>query len=473
MEEQAPASYTVRLTSETEASGLPFSQADWDQTPKAIQAFVISTLTQFQELRSKVDKIDSKLKQDSKNSNRPPSSDSPYKRKPKDKKKRKPGGKKGHPGNRQLMLEPTQSMDVKPERCSCGSEDLGETRPYHVHQMIELPEIKMDVFHWTLHEARCARCGKLIKAHVPKGCETGYGPKLTALIGDMAGNQGNSRASIMEFCQSFLKIPISKGAVQKVIDRVSASISDHYDAIAQAARQAKINYIDETSWRMCGSLMWLWVMVNTNVAFFMIHPKRSKEAFAALIEDWDGILVSDGYGVYKDWVNLRQTCLAHLIRTADGLAQRSDPEIAAFGKWAAAEIRRLCDMAHAPPTIGEWRAFYARLSRLINNNLDRKDDAGKFARRLLREMESLWVFLAVKGVEPTNNRGERSLRFGVIWRKRSFGTSSDKGNRWVERILSLRQTCRLQGRPMFSVLVEAVDCHFKGSSPDLSWISAE
>jgi hypothetical protein len=63
MEEYAPGSYTVRLTSETEASGLPFSQADWDQTPKAIQAFVISALTHLQELRQKVDKIDSKLKQ--------------------------------------------------------------------------------------------------------------------------------------------------------------------------------------------------------------------------------------------------------------------------------------------------------------------------------------------------------------------------------------------------------------------------
>ncbi len=157
-----------------------------------------------------------------------------------------------------------------------------------------------------------------------------------------------------------------------MIDRVSAAISGHYDAIAQAARRARINHIDETSWSMSGTLMWLWVMVNTNVAFFMIHPKRSKEAFAALIKDWEGILVSDGYGVYKQWVNLRQTCLAHLIRTAEGLSQRSNPQIAASGKWAAAEIRRLCHMANAPPTIGEWRAFYARLSRLVTNNMTGK-----------------------------------------------------------------------------------------------------
>jgi len=51
-------------------------------------------------------------------------------------------------------------------------------------------------------------------------------------------------------------------------------------------------------------------MTNTMVAFFMIHPNRSKAAFKALIGDWAGILVGDGYGLYRKWVGLRQTCLA-------------------------------------------------------------------------------------------------------------------------------------------------------------------
>jgi transposase len=59
----------------------------------------------------------------------------------------------------------------------------------------------------------------------------------------------------------------------------------------------------------------------------------------------------------------------------------------------------------------------------------------------------------------------------VMWRKRSQGTCSEKGHRWVERVLSLRHTCRIRGRPTFSLLVEAVSCLFKGESPDLSWIT--
>jgi len=81
------------------------------------------------------------------------------------------------------------------------------------------------------------------------------------------------------------------------------------------------------------------------------------------------------------------------------------------------------------------------------------------------------VFLDVQGVEATHNMAERAHRLGVLWRKRSQGTCSEKGNRWVERVLSLRHTCRIRGRPTFPMLVEAVSCLFTGEKPDRSWIA--
>jgi transposase len=73
-------------------------------------------------------------------------------------------------------------------------------------------------------------------------------------------------------------------------------------------------------------------------------------------------------------------------------------------------------------------------------------------------------------VEPTNNRAERALRFAVMWRKSSNGTASVKGNQWVARRLSLRQTCRQLGQSTFGVLVDAVTSFFAGRSPDLVWL---
>jgi transposase len=125
------------------------------------------------------------------------------------------------------------------------------------------------------------------------------------------------------------------------------------------------------------------------------------------------------------------------------------------------------------PTVGQWRAWYARFRSLVNHHAAREDKGGTFARRLEREGESLWVFLDVQGVEATNNIAERAHLFGVLWRKRSQGTCSEQGNRWVERVLSVRHTCRIRGQPTFAMLVEAVTCLFKGKVPNLSWITRQ
>ena len=100
------------------------------------------------------------------------------------------------------------------------------------------------------------------------------------------------------------------------------------------------------------------------------------------------------------------------------------------------------------------------------------NEAGMLARSLAAEMDSLWTFLDEHGVEPTNNRAERALRFGVLWRKRSLGSQSNKGLRWVERILSLKETCRIKAKAPFSMLVEMVDAYFKEQKPDLAWIGS-
>ena len=220
---------------------------------------------------------------------------------------------------------------------------------------------------------------------------------------------------------------------------------------------------------MHGDRHWLWVMANPAVAYFQIHTHRSKAAFAQLIDDWTGIPVSDGYGIYQYWEGLRQSYLVHLIRTAKGLAESVEAGMEHFGRRVHADLQRLCHMETERPTVGQWRARYARFRALVNQHTAREDKAGTFARRLEREGESLWVFLDVEGVEATNNIAERAHRFGLLWRKRSQGTCSEQGNRWVERVLSLRHTCRIQGCPTFPILVGVVVSLFKGERPDLRW----
>jgi transposase len=451
--------------------GIEITVEDLEKTPPSVLKPLLYLLEENQQLKKRIEELEAKLNQNSSNSSRPPSSDSPFtKQSPVKKKKSKSGSKKGHTGHRQQMLDPTETRRVLPKRCSCGCDRFTGLEQFYMHQHIEFPEIMMNVIHFELYKGSCGACGKVSKGHVPNEFQTGYGPRLSALIVELVGIAGNSRDMVQSFCSSVLRVPISLGAIQKVIDRGSKAIAPHYEAIGDGARASRINHVDETPWYNGGKLNWLWVMTNPLVAFFMVHTNRSREAFEKLIGAWCGILISDNYGVYQKWINKRQTCLAHLIRKAGGLSERNDRELATFGTWAKRELQRLVEMAHAPPTIGEWRAFYARLCRLIALYRDSTSAAGTFARRLENEMDSLFLFLTENGVEPTNNFAERMIRFGVLWRKRSQGTKSEKGNRWVERILSLRQTCRLHAKSTFDVLVDAFACFFKEQDPQLAWI---
>jgi transposase len=452
-------------------AGLAVEAASWEQTPLVVRQVIVHLLAVIEQQAKRIAALEARVSQHSSNSDRPPSSDPPYAKWTAGADTQgHPGAKPGHPGHRQALLAPTKVIAVKPETCPCGQREFPEMLPYYTHQVIELPEIEMRVTHVVLHEVRCPQCGRLLKAPLPEEHRYGYGPRLTALIGELSGPQRGSRSAVQEFCISVLGVPISRGAIQRCVDRVSEAIQPLYAAIAQRARSAPVNYIDETAWYRHGVLAWLWVMVNSTVALFKVQASRNKAAFEALVERWAGILVSDGYAVYRQWMYGRQTCLAHLIRRARGLSERKEPELAWFGGRMLAELQRLVHWATVPPTSGEVQTWYARMVHLLARYRQRPDEAGTFARTLEKEMGALWTFVVEEGVEPTNNRAERALRFAVLWRKMMQGTYNARGDRGVERILSLRETCRLRGIPTFPILVDAVTCSFNGQHPDVSWI---
>jgi transposase len=226
-----------------------FSQEDWDLTPPSVKAAFIEVVEKNNALEASCAKLlkeienkDNRLNKNSNNSSKPPSSDNPFNKKTKKenkpKKKGKAGAKKGHEGHRQKLVEPNNVENVFPKQCVCGGSDFKDTEAFYTHQEYELPEIVMDVNHFILHKGQCCKCGKTNKAVVPPEHQTGYGPRLTALIGNLAGNHGCSRSSVQEFCATVLNFHICLGAIQKVVNRCSESILPHYNKIAGVVRKA-------------------------------------------------------------------------------------------------------------------------------------------------------------------------------------------------------------------------------------------
>ena len=458
------------------------------------QATVIANLRQeIIALKQENLALRERLNRNSTNSNQPPSQDNPFCPPPKPsqtqsgsgadrqdtgQKESSPGaGKKSRPshkGTQQPLLTPDRVVSCPPEQCSCGCRTFVDLRESWRHQWIELLAHPTEVVHCLMLAGCCSRCGKLVKGHVPAGYETGYGPNLTALIATLNAGMTVSWRKLTDCLRQVLGVPISAGAVGKCLKRATAAIEPHYEAIAQAVRAAPVNHVDETSWRQHGPLgkkrLWLWVMVNREAALFRVAPSRKKEEFDALRGSWKGRLVSDDYGVYVKWPR-RQVCLAHLIRRARGLAESADAEMARCGWWGLLELQWLCGMSSETPE-KEVTACLTRLRRYIERyrGLPAKNKAGAFARRLDKNFDALTLFLRVDGVEPTNNRAERSLRHGVVMRKISIGTSSEAGQRWIERALSLVQTCRSQNKSFFEVMRDALHALFHNQTPKLDWI---
>src|SRR5215216_5486210 len=165
--------------------------------------------------------------------------------------------------------------------------------------------------------------------------------------------------------------------------------------------------------------------------------------------------------------------MVHLKRAFQGLVDRGG-EAEPIGRWGLAEIERLFVLWHRFRA-GEYDRhglqrrlvpLQARMGRLLRRgqeNPDRK--AAGLCRELAKWWAALWTFARVEGVEPTNNVAERALRPAVLWRKDSFGSDSEAGSQFVERLLTVVATCRQQGRPVLEFLVAAREAVLQGRPP--------
>lgn len=103
----------------------------------------------------------------------------------------------------------TEVIKVMPETCACGQQEFSATTPYYTHQVIELLQIEMSMTHVVLHELRCPRRGRILKADLPAQYRYGYRPRLTARIGELSGRQRDCRGAVQAFCTSVLGVPIN------------------------------------------------------------------------------------------------------------------------------------------------------------------------------------------------------------------------------------------------------------------------
>jgi transposase len=283
----------------------------------------------------------------------------------------------------------------------------------------------------------------------------------------LAGVFRLSRDQVRQTVVEVFGIPASVGSIDSAIMRMSAVLADPWTELRDAIQQAEVVHADETTWRLAGAQQWLWVAASALAACYRIDPSRSQAAAKALLgEDFGGFVISDRYAGYHFLdVLQQQLCWAHVIRQLVEISQRSGASgrrgarLVALARQVIAAHREFLTAGHD----AQWLAAELEPLRsqiralLVQCAAGRHTRTASFAAGLLDEYEALWTFCEVPdaAIDPTNNAAERAVRHAVLMRKLQGGTQSDRGSRWVERIQSVRETCRLQDRPTLTWLIDA------------------
>ena len=437
-------------------------------------------------LQDRIRELETQFGQNSSNSSRPPSSDPPQaparpKASPSG---RQRGGQPGHRGAFRPLL-PVEEVDevvvVVPERCRhCGQsfpDPAGRRRSRGWrHQVVELLPLAVRVTEYQMAGRRCPACRKRTRANLPAGVpRRPFGARLTAVVALLSGRYRLSRREVRQLLQDLWQVRMSLGAVVRQEQAQSAALAPVVEEAQTAVQQAAAVNMDETGWRQEQQRAWLWTAVTAELTVFLINRSRGGAAVEALLgADFGGVVGSDRWSAYKRFpAERRALCYAHLKRDFQALVDRGG-EAESIGRWGLAEIERLFALWHRFRA-GEFDRtelqrrlipLQARMGRLLRHGQENPDRrAVALCRELGKSWAALWTFARVEGVEPTNNVSERALRPAVLWRKGSFGSNSEAGGRFAERLLTVVLSCRQQGQPLLDFLVAAGEATLRGSSP--------
>jgi transposase len=459
----------------------PVSAEDLAASPASVLALIQWLTARVAKLEAEVAELKARLNKDSTNSSLPPSSTHPHAKPapPKPKSKRRRGGQHGHPKAERALIPSDDCQAVVPcipDQCrKCGRPLVGTDAQPLRHQVWELPDVQPVVTEYQQHrlvcDCGCSTCGPL-----PEGVPSGQaGPRLTAFAGLLMACFRQSKRRAAQFLGTILSQPASAAWMVLLQNRCSQAVQPAYDELATRLPSQAVLHIDESPTKEGSAKSWVWAIVAKSFTFFACRTSRGGAVLTNLLgKSFAGVIHCDRARMYWQFDRL-QWCWAHLIRDFQALIDSPCHTKKRLGRDLMRPTRELFALWKRVRDGTLQRRTAVRRMQAIRQRIGRFLLRGyfnpltyRFCKELVEHFKRLWTFVAVGGVEPTNNAAERALRHAVIWRKLSFGTQSAAGSRFVERLLTVIETRRRAGRNAFAWLTEAVRAHFhREAAPSL------
>ena len=282
-------------------------------------------------LSAQVADLKEKLGQNSRNSSLPPSSDMPFRQSNVSRAltERKQGAQTGHQGTGRVLKgldEVDRSVDLRPDSCAfCGALLLGADGSPARRQVIEIAVGGTYLTESRRHRLRCLACRKLHRVAWTETANAGaFGAGVVAVIGDLTGRRGISQRDAAEAMQELFRVNIGLGSISAIERRLSQALAEPVAAIHDLIQEQSVCGVDETAWREKDRRPWLWVVTTEKATVFQLLPGRSKSAAHQIVaRSVRGIVTTDRYAGYG-WLpaHHRQICWAHLKRDFTAVAER-------------------------------------------------------------------------------------------------------------------------------------------------------
>lgn len=340
------------------------------------------------------------------------------------------------------------------EHCPTCKQEVAPSSDSYTTWVEDIVFAPKTVIEYTIHRHWCRTCKKLVSAPITEALpEMHLG--INTIIYVLAEHYRSRKTDeqIKESLERYFNLTLSEGEITLIRHKAADLFGVKYEQIIEAIQNAKVVYADETGWKIMGRNSQCWHLAAPSVpaARYIITDTRGKGVIQrALGEDFQGILVSDFYGAYKNLPGKHQVDWVHLLR---------DTHLLARGQPESEERRELHEkLTNLYLTIktfqkNTWtpktskrtlKKLQAQLQKLICVTWQDKE-CQRIAQRLGIYQQELLECIRSPGVLPENNTAERGLRSVVVHRKITNGNRSDKGAKTYQVNKSVIETLRLEG----------------------------
>jgi transposase len=407
---------------------------------------------QVERLSARVGQLECQGRKDSSTSSRPPSSDSPYKKKGADRSlrergKRRPGKQPGEPGSTMnLVDDPDERFEFPPaECCGCGADLAGEpVAAQRRHQVTDIePAPAPKVTEYVAQVKECSGCGTVTEGKLPAHvrARASFGPETCAQAANLAcGRYIPIHRSTLLLCQ-LAGIAVSTGWMAGIRAKAAALTEDSgfMDRVRELLKSAAAVHADETPARAAGGIRYVHLACTAYLTH-MHTGDRSADAIdsGGVLPGYEGVIVRDGYAGYGHLTDaLHAWCGVHLLRDLKGLYE-FEPGKQEWASRMASLLVEARDAASAARLAGQSSLDTAVLEDLIIRyralaatgvaaNLYRRTatamDARRIARRFLGFEDLILRFATRPNLDIfSNNEAERTIRPVKVQQRSSGGS---------------------------------------------------